>query len=62
MRNDSRKIQLQLDRVFPVGVSAESGSIFPPLVDIAIRVTGATRRTARSGAFRVCELGMRERR
>jgi hypothetical protein len=55
MRNDSRKIQLQLDRVLRVGISAKVVSIFPPLVDIGIGVTGATRRTARSRAFWIGE-------
>ena len=48
VRNDSREIELQLDGVFGVGVGAEFGSILPPLVDIGVRVTGATLRTARS--------------
>ena len=57
MRNDCGEIELKLDRVFRVGVGAEFASIFPPIVDIGVGVTGATLRAARSRAIRIGELG-----
>ena len=57
MWNHGRKIELKFDGVVRVGISAEVASIFPPRIDVGLRVTGTTFRAARPRAFWIREFG-----
>ncbi len=56
MRDDSREIELKLDRILCVVIGAKVAAIFPPRIDVRICVTRATLLTAFSRAFWIREL------
>ena len=61
MRNDGGKIEFKFDGVVGVGVSAQFASIFPPVVDVDLSVTGTAFGPAFSRPIRIAELETRER-
>ena len=56
VRDDSCQVELKLDGVFRVGISAYLTAIFPPRVDVGFGITGTTLRAAGSRPFPIREL------
>ena len=57
MRNHGRQIEFKLDGILRVGLGVQLVPIFPPPIDVGVRVTRATLSTACSGALRIGKLG-----